>query len=368
MPEIPYRIDWFSVFMLLGVVQGFFISYFFFKNKSLLPAHQKYLGWLVFGFSLTILEIFLCYSGYIVHVIHFYDLSEPVNFIIGPLLFLISASIADKLPKKVWIHFIPFGLYCLYCCLFIFQSGLYKFNAFLWAYHPEIEQLEVAAFWPEDPLRIKDYVNELALLHCGLYLPFITMNLIPWPRGKKHGWILGVFIILVLNYILWFYKTFFLTRDLFDNVIASLDTLLIYFVSFHLLKQSSLFQAERSVNKYAKSSLPESYKDNILRQLNQSMEVDKLFLNPDLSLKSLAAELNVSTHHLSQVLNEKLQKRFYDYLNTYRIAEAKRLLTHPEFQDYKLQEIARQAGFKSKSAFNNSFKKQTGMTPSDFRK
>jgi AraC-like DNA-binding protein len=85
-----------------------------------------------------------------------------------------------------------------------------------------------------------------------------------------------------------------------------------------------------------------------------------------LTLPVLARQLDCSPNHLSQVINEKLNENFFDFVNRHRIEEAKRLLTQDE-RPQKILAIALDTGFNSKSAFYNAFKKQVHMTPAQYR-
>ena len=97
-------------------------------------------------------------------------------------------------------------------------------------------------------------------------------------------------------------------------------------------------------------------------------EKEQIYLQEDLKLNHLAVELNISTHHLSQVLNEHLGKSFSDFINTYRIKHAQALLVNPAYQQHTILSIAFDSGFSNKASFNAAFKKYTGQTPSAFRK
>jgi AraC-like DNA-binding protein len=102
-------------------------------------------------------------------------------------------------------------------------------------------------------------------------------------------------------------------------------------------------------------------------KLDEVMNTEKPFLNDSFSLPGLAKMLAVSPHHLSQILNEKLGQSFFDYTASYRIKEAQQLLLAPEHAHIKIEEIAGMVGYNSKSAFNTSFKKIVGLTPSQYR-
>lgn len=108
--------------------------------------------------------------------------------------------------------------------------------------------------------------------------------------------------------------------------------------------------------------------DLLVQRLVYLMEEERLYLNPDLCLKDLAGKLHVSPRHLSQVINDRLKKSVIDFVNTYRIQEAKRLLGNYKGNGSSIIQISLQAGFNSKSAFNRAFKLYTNQTPSDYLK
>jgi AraC-like DNA-binding protein len=120
--------------------------------------------------------------------------------------------------------------------------------------------------------------------------------------------------------------------------------------------------------KYQRSSLSSVEAAGIRRKLVEIMESERLFLEPELTLPELSEKLSVLPYHLSQVINEELNKSFYDFVNEHRVREAQRLLSSPEYGHLSILGIALDAGFNSKSAFYTAFSKYTGMTPSEFRK
>ena len=101
--------------------------------------------------------------------------------------------------------------------------------------------------------------------------------------------------------------------------------------------------------------------------LLQLMQSEKLYKNPELTLDVLAKKTQLSNGYLSQIINQKGNKNFADFINTYRIEEVKVNLVDPKYNHYSILGIGLEAGFKSKSTFNAAFKKLTGQTPSTFR-
>lgn len=107
---------------------------------------------------------------------------------------------------------------------------------------------------------------------------------------------------------------------------------------------------------------------NLQQSIKDAMERDKLFLDSDLSLGKLAALLNTNTKYVSYCINTCFDKNFSTFVNEYRIHEAIRLIDTDTIQQYTLEAIAEQSGFKSRSVFITAFKKVTGKTPSQFKK
>ncbi len=119
--------------------------------------------------------------------------------------------------------------------------------------------------------------------------------------------------------------------------------------------------------KYRWSKLSDGELSEYLNRLQSYMKHKKPFLEGSLSLKDLAQQLNIPVRHLSQVINEKLGQNYQHYINSHRIEEAKHLLANPRDPKETIQEIMYAVGFNSKSVFHTIFKKQTGLTPSQFK-
>ena len=123
-----------------------------------------------------------------------------------------------------------------------------------------------------------------------------------------------------------------------------------------------------SIGKYRKSSLNEPDKQKILAVIIKEFEKGNYFSENLASLADLAKKIGESKHHVSQVINEKLGKNFFELLASYRIEKAKTILTEDKSGRLTIEEVSEMVGYNSKTAFNNSFRKLTGKTPSEFRK
>lgn len=112
--------------------------------------------------------------------------------------------------------------------------------------------------------------------------------------------------------------------------------------------------------------LSEENKQKISDCLVHLINDEKLYINPNLELSDLAARCDVPKYLLTLFLNQHYGKSFPDFINYYRIEEAKRLFEDAENQRYSVEVIAQKCGFNSRSAFYSAFKKQTGITPVHF--
>jgi AraC-like DNA-binding protein len=118
--------------------------------------------------------------------------------------------------------------------------------------------------------------------------------------------------------------------------------------------------------KYQKSHLSEKDAALIQEKLRNLLDEQKPFTNPDLTLNDLAKSVDVHPNILSQVINSKEKKNFYDLINERRVQEFIRLFSQPVNQQYTLVALAYDCGFNSKASFNRNFKKYTGSTPTDY--
>ena len=108
--------------------------------------------------------------------------------------------------------------------------------------------------------------------------------------------------------------------------------------------------------------------DDLIAKLENYMRLNKPFLNPSLSIDSLATQIEVPSNELSILINRKIGQHFFDFVNTYRINFAAEMLSDKNNQKKTVMEILYDAGFNSKSSFNTAFKKHKQVTPSQYRK
>jgi AraC-like DNA-binding protein len=161
--------------------------------------------------------------------------------------------------------------------------------------------------------------------------------------------------------------------DVGGYFIASYVSFMIYSTSWQILNRSDYFDSPGSFLsfpgvKYRKSSLSEETKELILKKIRKEMDTNSFFTNNLASLSGLARQIGESPHHVSQVINEKMNMNFFEMLAYYRVEHAKKLIRNDKAGRITVEELAELVGYNSKSSFNSAFRKYTSKTPSEYRK
>lgn len=383
MQDISLHLNWIGNIIFIGIFLGLFISYFLLIKSWKTNLSNFLMGLFILAMSLAMLEGWLNYTGYIFKFLWATNFAEPMNFIIAPLIYLfVISQFKDFKRKQMWIHFIPFILWAGYCIFFFIQSNEFKYNSNLEVMSLELAFVHSNQKFSADPFKIRAYVNLLTgasfiiynFLIIGVLFKksrelgesiFKTSNktLISLRNSLLH------FLVIVVIFI--FVKLLF-KNDVGDYFIFLYLSFMILITTFHMMNDSNYYDRtstflEIPSLKYKKSSLLDAQKEGIMESIKQKMEMEKYFIQGIASLSGLAKSINASPHHVSQVINEKMNQSFFEMLATYRIEEAKIILKSEIGKKLTIEEVAEQVGYNSKSAFNTSFKKITSQTPSSFR-
>lgn len=107
--------------------------------------------------------------------------------------------------------------------------------------------------------------------------------------------------------------------------------------------------------------------DHKVTVIEKAIHEDKLYLESNINLERFAEQISLKPRDVSAILKMHYQSNFFEFINRYRVEEAKRLLVAPEFKDETILEIIYKSGFNSPSAFHRFFKRMVGITPTEFR-
>jgi len=300
-----------------------------------------------------------------------YIILHTFVFLVGPFLTLYTQSILYRdfrLKKHHAVHAIPFFLYFLYRCIKLFSTPdakqiLIQNGTLLTQTEDSVLSLAIdvhiliyiiAALWI-----LRTYRSEIREFYSSPHqLNMSWLKLVLW----------GYFTIQAIGFVkhssIVFYGT---TMQILARAAHVGALILASIIIYQSLRRPELFSGINHKGRYEKSQLKESYKKMYLKKLLDYMESDKPYLDSTLTLYDLSGQVKIPPHHLSQILNTCLNKNFFDFINSYRIEESKKLLSNSNHSKKTILQIVYDTGFNSKSVFNTAFKKFTGMTPSQFR-
>ena len=287
----------------------------------------------------------------------------------------------DEFRRVDLLHFLPALLILINRLPYYFTNPGLK-SAFRAGNREVAQQIH----WPFVPLfSVQDY---LFMLHLSAYAVLCfwylrrngfwraageedDMAMIRRKWSRTLLWLYTGFLLGNVTYYVLIRTPFFSIE--WDYGISLAMTVFIYVVGYLGYRQPEAFAGELwpqafLAPKYQNSSLTPSASRSLLDRVREYVEQEKPYLDNELRLSGLADQLDVSIHHLSQVINEQLGKSFSDFINEYRVEEAKRLMANPRYKERYVISIAYEAGFNNKTSFNKAFKVQTGLSPSQYRK
>lgn len=339
-------LDVWAIIFLIAAAQGFFLSLLIYAKKS---KANSLLASLILLFTLCLCYYVAYWSGLDKQLPFFISITLGFNYLIGPLLYFYIRS--DHNGTYVnYYHFIPFGIYILFYFSFPFleantQSSIRIIQVLLQNTHLLIYALVIYS-WIENNRNVNNGENKVH----------------QW--RKQISWsFLGYVASFLIYYILVWTS---LLRVEYDYMISFASAFFIYFVGYKGFANPQLINQYGKI-KYEKSTLSAQASKAVLDKIKELLDHKKLYLDSEFKLSNLAEHLSMSTHHISQVINQSEGKSFSDFINEYRLKEAQLILADPNKKEVKLIEVAYDTGFNNKASFNNAFKKIIGMSPSQYR-
>jgi AraC-like DNA-binding protein len=176
-------------------------------------------------------------------------------------------------------------------------------------------------------------------------------------------------ILITLGFILSIDMHFNVNYALLGQLSNFIVMFLISFLIFFSMGVSNIFKGiERQNNTDNSTEDQPNFAPEQITSLTKYMVEKKPYLNPLLNLENLANQVQIPQRQLSQIINRHFEKNFFEYINSYRVEEAKSLLIKPENRNTTMLKIMADSGFNSKATFNTFFKKLVGLTPSEFKR
>ena len=335
--ESDLLLGW-PLLFLIAAAQGLFFG------SVLIARHtpNRYLGAMLLSFSLMMLYYVAFWTRLHLQLPRSLAMLQGCTYLLGIWLYFYMRSSPAKLYFN-WRHLLPLPVYMsIFIAMGISTPEITR-SLILVQVMLQIAHLLIYAFLSWQLSQSNKNVNsawnrKIVLAFSGYALTFIAYYLMVWTG------------ILKIEY---------------DYMVSAASTFFIYLVGYYGFKKPDVLRLSE-LERYANSSIDEHSGMMILAEIRSLLDTDQHYLNADLRLSHLAELTGYNTNQISQSLNAYAGHSFNDFINSYRIDHAIRLMDNEP--DETLINIAYSSGFNNKNSFANAFKKVTGSTPSAYRK
>ncbi|MEW7289115.1 helix-turn-helix domain-containing protein [Aquimarina sp. 2304DJ70-9] len=359
--------NFFQLLILFGSIQGVIFSLIVFFVKKYRSKSGFFLGLTVLFLSISNIQHMLIDVGYFTEASIIKKAYIPWQWLVAPMFYLfayyfLNTKSVDK--KKLFYLIAPFfivavvhGIQLLYHLYFnqgyhisnYYERGLFLYTNMLSFIHIPgviffmyrmITSYEKKHFGAIE--KVKGETTWLKnLIHIGVSIVSL---------GTLSA-VLGIVLDMKQSYYAY---PFFISLSLW-----------IYWVGYVGINRSSSSEKLKRLQN-TQSSKKMGY--DTFTRINEYIITEKKYLSVDINLNTIADQFEISNGYLSQLMNANTQKSFNDHINELRVEASKKMLTDVRYDNYTIESIGLECGFKSKSNFYSTFKKFSGQTPNQFKK
>jgi AraC-like DNA-binding protein len=415
---VNVTLGWIQLATLLGAAQGFLLVGVLLAHRSNRTANRL-LATLMATFTLYLVQAVYYSAGMVAAYPAFFGLSYPLPWVFGPLVYLYALAASDgtrRFRARDVLHFLPLLVIVVAGLPIYLMSGPEKA-----ALYEGLQSDKVPVL-----IRILDptkYVSGLAysaatVMYLRRHRRSIENSYSTTERvnlrwlARLTGGVVSIWLLALLIDLAGLLPLHLARNG--DAMVGLAIALLVYAIGYMGLRQPEIFHYNRSddrtpaptppdtgppvatppsapsdgrattaadaavspsaeranarYERYERSGLSDVEARSLKAALLALMTRDRPYRDPELTLSALAELLDTTPHKLSEVLNTELSQTFYDFVNSYRVEDVRRRLAASDSKHLNVLTLAMDAGFASKSTFNQVFKKQTGHTPSTYRK
>ncbi|WP_264535288.1 helix-turn-helix domain-containing protein [Flavobacterium sp. N1736] len=337
-------------FSALGAFNGIILGvyFFFFTKKKYLTNY--FLGALLFALSIRIgKSVFVYFDSTLPKM--YLQFGLTACFFIGPCLYYFLRSAVEEvnvMPKSWKFTLLLLGI------IIVTVGVVYPYEDY-----PKL--------WTGYFIKIIYFEWFVYIVFSGFTIRAILKKIIN-PKQKTTPSELWFGMLFLGNFLLFLF--YFLSimgasgaTYISGAVVFSFILYLIISILLYRKKTDDLFLLNNQ--KYSGKKIDAAEAVLLSEKLEKIMIEKSLYKNPNLSLQDLSQELNISSHQLSQFLNNNLGRNFTSFINEFRIKEACKIITSND--KLTLESIGYDVGFNSKSTFFAAFKKHTGTTPLNYQ-
>lgn len=358
----------------MGITSGaaFLLGFLLLANiRKVNVIANNYLGLFIITLGLAMIEIPLFYINF--HLAH-PNLFEAIGlsrFLTAPFLYIsirYFTSFSKKIHPKDIVHFLPFTCFLIFRIPFFVTGKNIEFDEeerkIVFFVLRTALPLQIVIYWFSSFTTLQKHLKNIKQFTSSI-------------EKNDLLWLKYFLLILLVILFAWFNLLYFGLKNLID-LTPFLYLITIFFLAYFSLQQREIFDFSQSELKEL-SAIKIDDKENSKRvsdirmaELNEKLLIlllsEKIYLENDLSLPKLAKKLDATSNETSFLINEIYKDNFYNFINKYRIEEAKILLLSDKYSQLNILGIAFESGFNSKTTFNTAFKKYIGLSPTDFVK
>jgi len=341
-------------FLLTVAISQLFVVFFLLWNVFEASKSEKYL---IFFLLLMFFHMVVKFIFYVIinNSFLFENIYSSFTLGYGPLLLLYvieKGELRKNNQTKTLLHLAPFFLFTFFFTVAVI--------VYLWSSSKSILDLyQNSIKW----IILPSILGYFAIILRILFSKKEQIKSIKWLKPPVIYLTISLIIVSIISIL-----DIGIEKEIIRSIVYSAFIFLSLAVARHLSSRTRLAQPaghKKTKSKYEKSGLKQEDAVWIVDTLQDLMLKENLHLNSELKLEDLAAKIQVPKHHITEALNSKLDKNFYQYVNEFRIDKAVELLGKDDEQS--IIQIAYLSGFNSKTTFNTYFKKLKGKTPKEYR-
>lgn len=378
-------LDWVQLAAAAGALQGLFLAAALLAQRENRTANRL-LAALMVAFTIYLASSVYYATGLFQLYPHFFGISYQMPWLFGPLVYLYARAASDRawrFQRRHFLHFAPAAVSTILAAPYYLMSGAEKIALY--------DRLQLGAL--PTPLAVVDPFKFVS----GISYSAATLLYLRRHRNRIRNsysntervnltWLLWLAAAAAAIWVLaTSLKLGALGPRVRDGHVSLAIAVVVYGIGYRGLRQPEIFayeaveQPDRAVSapvaepapstrRQERSALPPREGERLERDLLALMKTAAPWKDPDLTLADLAARLESTPHKISELLNARLGQTFYDFVNGYRVEEVQRRIASGETRTRNILNLAFDAGFASKSTFNQAFKTRTGQTPSAYKR
>lgn len=368
-----------DVVLFMTVVECFLLVIF----QAILPVKNKLANRLLSTFLISIaitsacvlvlwnddVSLFTAFDEYLLP--YFLAIAQLLK---GPLLLLYVVALTEdafKLARRHQVHLIPAAIAVVWLAIFQIDSTDLRFRTLGMT---ETERQIANGVWHFIKIMPFFYAlaaaNRVRLYRIGLHNQYSNfsptepswLNILS--LGFLFTWSFSILVHLIAN-------TVALAAPQVSDLFGITENYVI-FILINALFINSVAHTHKLLTtkppEITKDKIDEKLTDTAIQKVQQGMELQKLFLKQNLNIDEFSKRINLPVKEVSAVINKHYGTNFFEFMNSYRVEEAKRLLSDNQHADMTVMDVLLHAGFNSKSAFHRFFNRLVGMSPTEYRK